>query len=110
MSKLKPPNEASLIRPVDTDFVEKLKQEIKTTPLMCQDPLLCLVPNLSSSEEFYEKSISEYEYLTFGGNHRRMAYQSLLEEKAIKENILIPARLVFGMFCSKDFCMYIKAP
>ena len=94
---MKPPNETLLIRPVDNDFVDNLKEEIKTNPLVCPDPLLCIVPNIPSSDGFNDKLITEYEYETLGGNHRRTAYQSLLEEKAIKETTLIPARLVFGM-------------
>lgn len=96
--KLTAPADECLIRNVDDAFVKLLIKEIKARPILCPDPLLCLVSGINNSDEFKEENIKDYTYQTIGGNHRRSAYQALLAEKHIDDTSLIPVRLVFGMF------------
>ena len=96
--KLKAPEIGLEIRKVDDDFVKILQEEIQNEPLLAPQPLLCMVEELANIAEFDEDKIESYHYITIGGNHRRIAYQRLLDSGILDESATVPVILVFGNF------------
>ena len=96
VSKLKPPSDELKIREIDREFVNTIKTEMLNCPLISRNPIICMVDTIKSSNLFDPDKIHQYEYHTIGGNHRRLAYQELVEEGKISGLTLVSTTLVFG--------------
>ena len=80
MSCLGEPSEKRNIRQPDMLFVEALKEEMITNPLMEVAPIIGLLI-LPEGEEFIPAHCAAYKYETIGGNHSRMALQEILKSQ-----------------------------
>lgn len=65
-----------LIRPIDRDFVNELKEEMLLNPTSDVAPMIGVV----YTDQFNRNQPEAYKYETIGGNHSRTALLELLEE------------------------------
>ena len=90
------PSLTTMLREVDTSFIEVLKKEILETRICAPNPILCTIRNIKNISDFDVSRVQDYKYETLGGNHRRVAYQELVAEEKIPSTYTIPAQLVVG--------------
>lgn len=98
MNLVPPSNPSQIIRKVDLEFSSKLEERFKES-ITLMDPLICLVVGVESAHQFDDDQITEYKYETLGGNHRRVALQSLISKELLDKDVTVPVRLCFGI-CS----------
>ena len=84
MKNLVKPNEKYLVR-----NVEKLKESIANNPLVFWGTFICVVENVTSTEYFAQENLSIYKFSTIGGNHRRAAMKTLLEQNKLNQDTLL---------------------
>ena len=101
--QLTAPPENLLVRKVNQEFVKTLINEIKERPLAFLDPLLCMVEDCSDASMFEDTPISSHKFATLGGNHRRTAFQSMVEAGIDIRRKTVPCQLVFGKNVQKFF-------
>ena len=92
---MKEPQKEFLVRPLDKSFIKTLKKDMKNHPALCPQPVICLVENVNSLDD-YQPNASNIAYVTIGGNHRRSAAMELIEEGFFEDGKTLPSILVFG--------------
>ena len=93
------PREDFLIRPLDPVFVERLKTEIVERCSTFVKPLIVVVRDVKTRDEFDKNKLQNGEYVleVIGGNHRREAFSQLKEEgKLDKDEHSLKVQLFTG--------------
>ena len=67
MKTLVKPDEKYLVRNVDDDFVDKLKESITNSPLVFWGTFICAVENVTSAEYFAQENVNIYKFATIRG-------------------------------------------
>ena len=74
------------MRDIDQTFVSVLKSEILERPTTFAKPLIAIVKNAITKEDFDESKIDGLSLEVMGGNHRREALLQLNKEGQLKEH------------------------
>ena len=74
------------VRDIDQTFVSVLKSEILERPTTFAKPLIAIVKNAITKEDFDESKIDGLSLEVMGGNHRREALLQLNKEGQLKEH------------------------
>ena len=75
-----PPREEFKLRELDVTYVQVLKQELLRRPLSFAKPLIGIIKDLSSKDDFDKNVMDTYEIEVIGGNHRRQALVEIGQE------------------------------
>ena len=88
------PRQEYLVRDIDDAFVECLKKELCERPSVFCKPLIAVVKNVFSKENFDEQKLDGLTLEVIGGNHRREAVCQLVKEGKLKDHPLMQAMVL----------------
>lgn len=81
MKSLIEPRKSRLLREPNLEYVESLKEEMLNNPTVNVAPIIGSV-HLQEHDKFDKNHPEAYVYETIGGNHSRLALQSLLKARS----------------------------
>jgi hypothetical protein len=98
------------LREVHRGFVDDLKLQIKLRPTAIVAPLALIVKGIKRLEDFDVSKLNEYQFVTAGGNHSRVAFRELVEAMSTDERVIFgadfqfrPAALYLDNLSNEDF-------
>ena len=83
------PRKEYRVRDIDPTFVTILKSEITERPNTFAKPLIAIVKNAITREDFDESKIDGLSLEVIGGNHRHEALIQLIKEGKLKQHPLL---------------------